>query len=498
MLLVRFCGFKTTALSLFVGSCVLLFASRSLAQNRIQPDSSLGSESSRVVRGAGSQIDLIQGGARRGSALFHSFKDFKVELGGEASFLNPKGVRSILTRVTGPLRSEILGTLGVEGQADLVFLNPNGIYFGPQSHVDIAGSLFVSSDSALDLGDGVLFQADTSPVPSLLTMRVPIGVQWGGTSGAIANRGVLKSGKDLRLSGDRLNLSGEIVAGRDLSLRGNRVVIRERDRAFTGAAGRTLRIEGRDQVEIDVLQFPESGLFSGHDLLLRSAQPIVADAHFIAGRHLLFAGWKEEFGNVISRTDPVILANGNVTLGNYKGASLHILAGGSVQLNNVIIVDSGPVESTINPENQTKVNETLTYGDLASFEVSGFQLQKNKQGGLDQIPTQETIEIDGHQQATLDIRAGVDWETLGGLSNNLVLGEIASTPSPASITNSSITIDGNVRIDPPEGRVLLTNQFSPNNTLLGGAIKTQRIVTSVNGIELDAGNILILGTGDMR
>jgi filamentous hemagglutinin family protein len=44
-----------------------------------------------------------------------------------AYFANPVGVKNILSRVTGANRSDILGRLGVLGNANLFLINPNGI-----------------------------------------------------------------------------------------------------------------------------------------------------------------------------------------------------------------------------------------------------------------------------------------------------------------------------------------------------------------------------------
>lgn len=91
------------------------------------PDRSLGAESSVVAPGTvnGLPADVIGGGAQRGALLFHSFRDFNIGDGGRVYFGNPTGVENIFTRVTGTMPSNILGTLGVNGGANLFLLNPN-------------------------------------------------------------------------------------------------------------------------------------------------------------------------------------------------------------------------------------------------------------------------------------------------------------------------------------------------------------------------------------
>ncbi|MEW5856359.1 MAG: filamentous hemagglutinin N-terminal domain-containing protein, partial [Cyanobacteriota bacterium] len=89
---------------------------------QIVPDNTLGAESSTVtpnvvIRGIPS--DQIAGGAIRGANLFHSFEQLSVLKGRGAYFTNPAGIENILSRVTGANRSDILGRLGVLGNANL-------------------------------------------------------------------------------------------------------------------------------------------------------------------------------------------------------------------------------------------------------------------------------------------------------------------------------------------------------------------------------------------
>ncbi len=96
-----------------VGDCTF-------AQSQIVPDKTLGTESSVVTPNVEInelKSDHIDGGAIRGSNLFHSFQDFNVGEGGGIYFTNPQGIENILGRVTGVNRSEILGRLGVLGNA---------------------------------------------------------------------------------------------------------------------------------------------------------------------------------------------------------------------------------------------------------------------------------------------------------------------------------------------------------------------------------------------
>lgn len=155
---------------------------------QLLPDSSLGAESSAVtsgVNGIGQPADLIEGGARRGSNVFHSFQDFNVDNFQQVYFVNPDGVETIVSRVTGINPSNILGTIGVLGSADLFLLNPNGIFFGPNATLDVRGSFVASTASSLLFSDGMEFSAVKPSAPPLLTVSVPIGLQFNGGEGDI-------------------------------------------------------------------------------------------------------------------------------------------------------------------------------------------------------------------------------------------------------------------------------------------------------------------------
>ncbi len=182
--------------------------------SQIVPDASLGSESSL------STGNVITGGARRGVNLFHSFGQFDISNGQRIDFANPAGVDRILARVTGGTRSQILGTLGVLGNADLFFLNPNGIIFGPNAQLDVRGSFVASTANSLLFDNGFAFSATNPQVLPLLTITTPIGLQIPSTSGSLTNQS-----RSVGLTGKIVGLqvpTGKTIAfvGGDISLEG--------------------------------------------------------------------------------------------------------------------------------------------------------------------------------------------------------------------------------------------------------------------------------------
>ncbi|MDZ8054701.1 MAG: filamentous hemagglutinin N-terminal domain-containing protein [Aulosira sp. ZfuVER01] len=205
-------------------------ANSSLAQ--IIPDSTLPNNSHVKLNG---NTFTITGGTQAGRNLFHSFKEFSVPTGSTAAFNNSQNIQNILTRVTGGSVSNIDGLIKTNGTANLFVINPNGIIFGQNAKLDIGGSFIASTASSLKFSDGFEFSA-TKPVSTpLLTINVPIGLQFKGNSGNIVAYGTgydlsvqaplfsavtvgnnstglqVPSGKTLALVGGNVDLQGSML-----------------------------------------------------------------------------------------------------------------------------------------------------------------------------------------------------------------------------------------------------------------------------------------------
>jgi filamentous hemagglutinin family protein len=181
------------------------------SQSRIVPDRTQGSENSTVSRNNPDRFsDVIDGGARRGANLFHSFQEFNVGNARSVYFTNPAGVENILGRVTGANPSEILGRLGVLGNANLFLMNPNGIIFGPLSSLDVNGSFLATTANAIQLGGRGLFSASNPNESQLLSVNPSAFLfnQIAAQQSAIEHRGSLRvpDGKSLLLLGGNINL----------------------------------------------------------------------------------------------------------------------------------------------------------------------------------------------------------------------------------------------------------------------------------------------------
>ncbi|MEO0934311.1 MAG: filamentous hemagglutinin N-terminal domain-containing protein, partial [Cyanobacteria bacterium J06641_2] len=489
---------------------------------QITPDQTLGKESS-IVTPVSPNVDRIDGGAVRGSNLFQSFQEFNVGEGRRVDFANPTGVENIFSRVTGNNPSNIFGTLGVLGDANLFFLNPNGIIFGSNAQLDIRGSFVASTANSFSFADGAEYSATNPKAPPLLKVNFTPGLQIAGKSpGALVNEGNLIVGKDLTLWGGSVtskgqlaaplgNLTVEAVLGdaqirnvraetAKLSASGNLILsesqlgttgdlsllaqntLRVRDSVtnpFVAQAGGKLLVQGNQGIDIFALNHPDSGFASGGDMVLRSANTVGGDAHYWSGGGFKIENLDGNLGDLYSPYDPIIRSQGDVKFSKYEGSSLHILSGGSVDIESVLIETNDTVGDTINP---------ISTPDLAYIkQTDGTPLV------IDGTP----LVIDGNKQPTLDVRAGMNAAAIGtplGISGyNLSTKEpveaffdsssvLLPPDNNPNITGSDINI--NNAIVRPNGLIFLRGE----NVNINGILATDRlIVDSKNNIEIQSG-----------
>jgi len=239
-----------------------------LSVAQIQPDKTLIEESSRHLiykdNANNSPGDLIIGGARRGGNLFNSFKDFNVDEGQKVYFDNPSGITRIFSLVTGDNPSNILGTLGVwdqikhqTGNADLFLINPNGILFGRDARLDLTGSFIASTASSIIFADGTEFGTSKPSSSSLLTVSIPIGLQFRTKVGAIRTQGTLSTSSGLA-----------VVANRTLALVGGEVTLEPDSLIRAGSpdeAGGRIEIGGLGANEKVNLQAIPTGWTLGYE-----------------------------------------------------------------------------------------------------------------------------------------------------------------------------------------------------------------------------------------
>ncbi|CCQ67330.1 Putative hemagglutinin-related protein [Crocosphaera watsonii WH 0402] len=116
--------------------------------------------------------------------------------------------------------SNIEGTITVNGTANFILINPNGISFGPNAQINIKGSFLATTAESMIFADGVQFSATNLQPNPLLTMSSPVGLQFGSNPGAIVNRANnlnLNPGNTFALVGGDIDFPGgnlTVVQGR--------------------------------------------------------------------------------------------------------------------------------------------------------------------------------------------------------------------------------------------------------------------------------------------
>jgi filamentous hemagglutinin family protein len=301
------------------------------------PDNTLGAESS-IVTPIRQNFDRIAGGALRGSNLFHSFQRFDIQTGHSAYFSAPEGVANIFSRVTGSgSPSSINGRLGSSGTANLFFLNPNGIIFGPSATLDLKGSFIASTASSVLFPSGERFSATAPrPIPLLTIDSVaPIGLVFeGNPSGISVERSATESfdltvqpGKTLALIGGDIRLSGNSTQSGTLRALGGRVEL--------GGLAESGVVQLSNNLQELHLLFPPNkirsdvSLANGAQVITRSNNggsisvharnlELTKSSKFVGGINVLESTSDAKAGNItIDATGEVILRGGSVIANDF-------------------------------------------------------------------------------------------------------------------------------------------------------------------------------------
>ncbi len=392
-------------------SCLVTLSSTTA---QIVPDNTLPVNSSVAP---GCTVCTIEGGTLQGGNLFHSFSEFSVPTGGEAFFNNGLEIENILTRVTGNLPSNVDGLIRANGTANLFLLNPIGIIFGAEATLDIGGSLVASTAKSTVFEDGTVFSAtaasDTTP---LLTISVPIGLQYGSNPGSVGVQGSsleVNTGQTLALAGGNVTLEGgqllapggrvELggVAGEGivgLSVNGSGLglsfpdgvprtdVSLSNDAVVDVAAGgggsiainaRSLNMTGENTGLVAGIA-PNSGSVGSvaGDIEIKAAEEINLNGSVIA--NLVQAGGVGNAGNVKITTGSLSFTNGAqliaITAGQGNAGSVNIFASDRVSFDGVSSIGnpSGAGSSVKKTGNGDGGNITITTRELSV--TNGAQL----------------------------------------------------------------------------------------------------------------------------
>jgi filamentous hemagglutinin family protein len=357
-------------LGVVAGAATSLSANLAMAQ--IIPDTTLP-ENSRVI--TQNNIRIIEGGTKVGSNLFHSFEQFSVPTGSTAYFHNATDIQNIISRVTGKSISHIDGILQAKETANLFLLNPNGIIFGPNASLNIGGSFVASTASSLNFADGTKFSATDPQTTSLLTISVPIGLQFGATAAPIRNQSQASPNGATNISGDPVGL--QVPTGKTLALVGGDVILDGGNLTVTSG-----RIELGSVAENSVVNLISTnqawvlGYESVQDF--QNIQLIPRTVDDLNTPSIVDVSGKDGNGNIQIQGKHILLTGHSriltLTLGSQPGGDLTVTASDSVELG---------------------LNSSLSTGTFGS----------GKSGGLT-ITTEKLIVRDGAQVLIYNVGSG--------------------------------------------------------------------------------------------
>lgn len=455
---------------------VLLSSVPAVAQ--ISSDNSTGT----IVAPNGNVFEITGGTAVGGRNLFHSFDQFDIPIGSEASFLNDPSIVNVFSRVTGGKASEIDGVLRSNGTANFFLMNPSGIVFGQNASLDVGGSFVATTANGIQFGDRGSFSALPS-APSALLEVDPSAFLFNSISDpekievrSQAFAGITPSGTALALGLRVPDQRSIVLVGGDVQIQDSGIYAFDGSISLGGlAASGTIglsSIGGQFQ-----LQFPDT--VSRANVLLTNA---IADVRSNGG------GTIKLYANEVNLLQASALRAGiaiGLTNGATEGGNLEVDAQGQVRL----------VNSEI-----SNLLEFAGTGNTGDIQITANALTLDAGGRINTITSGEGNAGD----IRLDIRDRIiiQGENATGLSSTISSGVfIGATGQGGSIqihTNNLTLLSGgfitsetsgdgsagNITIDQPTAKVIIGG--SSSSRLLSG-IRSGALPGSTGS----AGNILL-------
>jgi len=265
----------SSVFSLFFGlflvdSASLFLPSKALAQ--IIPDKTTGTQVIPNLTIQGIASELITAGTVKGNNLFHSFQELNIASDRGLYFSNPANITNIFTRVTGSNPSNILGRLGVLGNANLFLLNPNGLLFGENSSLALSGSLYATTSDRLRFADNSTFSTNNPESGAVLSSSIPIGLGFGSSSnnGTITVRSQADPIFPLPLPPEILQVNRPPVGlitspNKTLALIGNQINIENNGSLFS--LGGQIEVSGIRNGEVRLIPYHDRFGFSYNNIV---------------------------------------------------------------------------------------------------------------------------------------------------------------------------------------------------------------------------------------
>ncbi|MEM9217380.1 MAG: filamentous hemagglutinin N-terminal domain-containing protein [Cyanobacteria bacterium P01_F01_bin.150] len=491
----------------------------STAWSQVIPDLTLGSESSQVSS-IDARTNQIDRGAQRGSNLFHSFESFNIGKNQVLHFSVPRGVNRIFSRVTGNDVSNIFGTLRIVDDADLFFINPNGIIFGRNSQLDINGSFIASTADAINFPNTGLFSA-TSPNESVLLSVNPNAFLFEQSSEVTSSRGALIHRAILNSTtvpgGETLGLLGGSITirGRESEARSMLNVLNGRIELGSVQDGSTVELLINDKEQYQ-FQYDDALISGFNDIQLNNARVQVENGGSIqvTGENIELSNRSFISANVSSnvvRADVgliSVMAQETMQLDGASNISSQLFSPQSLSYGTNVEVTAKTVEVNAGSEISSYVNSegiggtvSVNAQDIVVSGVSVFsgqfgrssivsELQKNSggQAGPLEITTGNLLIADGGRVATTMIGQGVGGNLSIQATGTIEIQDALLASDAARNTRSGQAGDLTIETD----RLLVSNEGLISTSLIDAQSASN---ANVGLLTIQANEIQITGIG---
>ncbi|WP_445638104.1 Filamentous hemagglutinin FhaB/tRNA nuclease CdiA-like TPS domain-containing protein [Nostoc sp. DSM 114161] len=481
---------------------------------------------------------VITKGSAANSNLFHSFQQFTIPTGTSAIFdlINTPNISSIFARVTGGSISQIDGaieTINSNNPVSLFLINPSGIIFGPNAQLNIGGSFLGTTANSIEFADGVNFSATNTITAPLLTIAVPVGLQFGQNSAAIAVQNSINgvsqnplglqvsSGNTLALLGNGIDLAGGVLKTVNGSIelgsvQSGEVRLTQAFKGWTfdysntsglsdihltkqsqlfgfGTGSSTIQMQGKNVslVEGSTVTLQNRGALSSDRITINATGSFaLAGTNPTGTRSSQLASYTigtGQAGNITISTGQLLLRDGaqikSQNLSSGQAGDIFVKASESISANGFNPVNPSVMTSILTSSagsgkagNVTLSTQKLTVANGAS--IGSTALVTGDSGNV-QIDASESIDVSGINNVTF-LPTTVASSTVGsGNAGNLTIATARLTVRDGSLVTSSTGAMGNA------GNVKI---FASDFIEVSGAARDSMLSSSIgsNALRLDA------------